>query len=102
KEYLFTGDMLAADEAERIGLVNHAVPADQLEETVMATARRLAKGASLAIRFNKRLVNKDLEERVDRLYETALAMEAITFQSTDHQEAVQAFAERRSPVFTRG
>lgn len=102
KEYLMTGDLLDAHEAERIGLVNHAVPSEQLEETVMTTARRLAEGASLAIRFNKRLVNKELEDRVSRIYDMALALEAVTFESADHRDAVQAFLERRAPEFARG
>ncbi|MBL7500498.1 enoyl-CoA hydratase/isomerase family protein [Frankia sp. CNm7] len=102
KEYLLTGDLLTGAEAERIGLVNHAVPAEEVLEQATATARRLAQGAALAIRFTKRLVNKDLEDRVDRIYEMALAMEAVTFRSADHLEAVKAFGERRAPVFARG
>jgi enoyl-CoA hydratase len=102
KEYLMTGDLLTAAEAERIGLVNHVVPGADLEEAAMAMARRLAKGAALAIRFNKALVNKELEERVNRIYEMAFAMEAITFRSADHLEAVAAFGERRAPTFQRG
>ena len=102
KEYLLTGDLLTGVEAERIGLVNHAVPREELEGAVMAVARKLAKGASLAIRFNKQLVNKELEDRVNRIYETALAMEAITFSSADHLEAVRAFGARERPTFTRG
>jgi enoyl-CoA hydratase/carnithine racemase len=102
KEYLFTGDLLSGPEAAEIGLVNHSVPADEVLDRAMETAHRLAKGASIAIRFNKRLVNKDLEDRVDRIYEMALAMEAVTFRSADHLEAVAAFAERRAPVFQRG
>ncbi|HVM67171.1 MAG TPA: enoyl-CoA hydratase-related protein [Acidimicrobiales bacterium] len=102
KEYLMTGDLLTAEEAERIGLVNHVVPADQLLDAAMGMARRLAKGAALAIRFNKQLVNKELEDRVARLYDMAFAMEAITFRSADHVEAVAAFGERRAPTFQRG
>jgi enoyl-CoA hydratase len=102
KEYLMTGDLLTAEEAERIGLVNHVVPADGLLEAAMGMARRLAKGAALAIRFNKQLVNKELEDRVARLYDMAFAMEAITFRSADHVEAVAAFGERRAPTFQRG
>jgi enoyl-CoA hydratase/carnithine racemase len=102
KEYLFTGDLLTGPEAARIGLVNHAVPADDVLPRATEFAQRLARGASLAIRFNKRLVNKELEDRVDRIYEMALAMEAVTFRSADHLEAVKAFGERRVPVFARG
>jgi enoyl-CoA hydratase len=102
KEYLFTGDLLTGAKAAEIGLVNHAVPAGEVLEQATALARRLAQGAALAIRFNKRLVNKELEDRVDRLYEMALAMEAVTFRSADHLEAVKAFGEKRAPVFIRG
>jgi enoyl-CoA hydratase len=102
KEYLLTGDLLTGVEAERIGLVNHAVPREELDGAVMRVARKLASGASLAIRFNKQLVNKELEDRVTRIYETALAMEAITFSSADHLEAVRAFGARERPNFTRG
>jgi len=83
-------------------LVNHVVPAAELETAAMAMARRLARGPALAIRFNKQLVNKELEERVTRLYEMAFAMEAITFRSADHVEAVASFTERRAPTFQRG
>ena len=102
KEYLMTGDLLSAVEAERIGLVNHVVAPEALEDAAMAMARRLANGPALAIRFNKQLVNKELEDRVARLYEMAFAMEAITFRSADHLEAVAAFGERRAPTFQRG
>ena len=71
-------------------------------DAVMKVARKLATGASLAIRFNKQLVNKELEDRVNRIYESALAMEAITFRSADHLEAVRAFGAREMPKFTRG
>lgn len=99
KEYLLTGDLLTAEEAERIGLVNHVVAKDELNDAVMKMAKRLAAGPQIAIRFNKRLVNKELEERVSRLYDLSLALEAITFETADHQEAVKAFLEKRKPVF---
>lgn len=99
KEYLLTGDLLSAAEADRIGLVNHVVARDALDDAVMSTARKLAAGPQIAIRFNKRLVNKELEEKVNKIYDLALALEAITFETADHQEAVRAFLEKRKPVF---
>jgi enoyl-CoA hydratase len=102
KEYLMTGNLLGAAEAERIGLVNHVVPAADLELAAMGMARELASGASLAIRFNKQLVNKQLAERVNQLYDMAFAMEALTFRSADHLESVRAFGAREAPTFTRG
>jgi len=99
KEYLLLGDLASAAEAERIGLVNYVVAPAELEGRAMAIARRLADGPSHAIRFNKRLVNKDLEERINRLYDLSLALEAITFETQDHKEAVKAFLEKRKPRF---
>jgi enoyl-CoA hydratase len=99
KEFLMQGDLLDATTAERIGLVNHVVEPEALDDAVMAAARRLAAGASIAIRFNTRLVNKELEDRVNRIYDMALAMEAVTFASKDHLEAVDAFLNKRTPVF---
>jgi enoyl-CoA hydratase len=101
KEYLMTGDLLSAAEADHLGLINHVVPAADLDETVMKMARKLAAGPQIAVRFNKRLVNKDLEERVSRLYDLSLALEAITFETKDHQEAVRSFLDKRKPVFGR-
>jgi enoyl-CoA hydratase len=99
KEYLLTGDLLTATEADRIGLVNHVVARDALDEAAMNMARKLAAGPQIAIRFNKRLVNKELEEKVNKIYDLALALEAITFETADHHEAVRAFLEKRKPVF---
>src|SRR5439155_1348849 len=58
KEYLLTGDPLTAAEAERIGLVNHVVPAAELDGQAMAFAARLAAGAPLAVRYTKLAANK--------------------------------------------
>ena len=65
----------------------------------MAMAHKLAAGPQIALRFNKRIVNKDLEDRVNRLYDLSLALEGLTFYTADHREAVQAFLDKRDPVF---
>ena len=102
KEYLMTGDLLSAQEADRLGLVNHVVEPEELEAAGMAMAQRLAAGATHAIQFNKRLVNKALEDQVSRLYDLALAMECVTFETADHKEAVDAFLNKRTPEFGGG
>ena len=101
KELLMTGDLLEADQAERYGLVNHVVPADEVLASATAMAQRLASGPRHAIEFNKRLCNKELEDRVNRLYDLAFALEAITFDTDDHREAVDAFLSKRAPDFNR-
>ncbi|MDI2128278.1 enoyl-CoA hydratase/isomerase family protein [Yinghuangia seranimata] len=99
KEYLMTGDMMTADEALRYGLVNHVCPAAEVRTRAAALAERLAAGPQIAIRFNKRLANTELADRVNRLLDTSLALEAVTFETADHREAVTAFLERRHPHF---
>ena len=65
----------------------------------MAMARRLAAGPAHAIQFNKRIVNKMLEDQVSRLYDLALALECVTFDTADHREAVDAFMNKREAKF---
>lgn len=99
KEYLMTGDLLSAADAERIGLVNHVVAPEAVVAAATSMARRLAEGPMHAVQFNKRIVNKMLEDQVSRLYDLALALECVTFDTADHQEAVRAFLDKRLPEF---
>jgi len=99
KEYLLTGDPLTAAEAERIGLVNHVVPAAELDAQAMAFAVRLAAGAPLAVRYTKLAVNKLVKEALNVAFDTSTALELLTFHSEDHREALAALREKRSPVF---
>lgn len=99
KEYLMTGDLLTAAEAERTGLVNHVVPADRVLDEAIAFAGRLAKGATLAIRFAKLSVQRTILQSMLNGLDASLALEAITGFSKDHQEAVEAFSEKRPPKF---
>jgi enoyl-CoA hydratase len=102
KEYLMTGDILTAAQAERFGMVNYVYPGERLRAEAQKLAERLAAGPRLPIQFNKRLANADLVDRVNRVLDSALAMEAITFESSDHKEAVKAFLEKRAPAFGKG
>lgn len=99
KEFLMTGDIMDANEAFRIGLVNHLYPKDGLRDAAQALAQRLARGPQVAIQFNKRLANAELVERVNRALDASLAMEAITFGTADHREALKAFLEKRPASF---
>jgi enoyl-CoA hydratase len=101
KEYLMTGDLMDAPTAERLGVVNHVYPGASLMDEATKLAQRLAAGPSIAIQFNKRLANAEVRDRVERLLDTSLAMEAVTFETEDHREAVRAFLEKRRPQFGR-
>ena len=99
KEYLMTGDLLTAKEAERIGLINRVVPAEKLIPTAMELAGRLANGPTKAIRWTKVSVNKILRDTVNLVLDTSLALEKQCFATEDHKEAVKAFLEKRTPRF---
>lgn len=99
KEYLMTGDLIAARDAERIGLINHAVPGEELDAAVAAFAARLSKGAVKAIRWTKMSVNIGLKQLAHSIMDASLAYEALSNATGDHQEAINAFREKRKPVF---
>ena len=99
KQYLLTGDPLSATEAERIGLVNRVVPAADLADEAMKFATRLAAGAPLAVRYTKLAVNKLVKDALNIAFDISSALELVTFHSEDHQEALAAIREKRTPVF---
>jgi enoyl-CoA hydratase len=100
KEFLLTGNAVAAPEAARMGLINHAVPAAELDATVQRFTRQLANGAPLAIQFTKATVNIPLRQAIESVLESSLALEMITFRSEDAKEGVAAFLAGRKPQFT--
>ncbi len=99
KEYLMTGDLMSATQAADIGLINHAVPSEELNDRVDQFADRLANGASNAIRWSKVSANIGLKQLAHSIMDASLAYEAMSNVSADHQEAVNAFREKRKPEF---
>ncbi len=95
-----TGDQIRADEAERMGLINHAVEEAELDAKVDAFADRLAAGATQSIKYTKVAVNIGLRQLAHSILDASLAYESITNFSKDHQEAVNALKEKRRPMFT--
>jgi enoyl-CoA hydratase len=100
KRYLMTGDTIGAKDAEQIGLINEALPQDQVLPTAIAFAQRLANGPIKAIGWTKMSINEFLRHQVNLILHTSLATEYLCFESTDHAEAVNAFVEKRTPQFT--
>jgi enoyl-CoA hydratase len=100
KEYLFTGDLMTATEAHRIGLINHVVPAEELDAKVYGLARRLAAGAMKSIRWTKQVINIPLRQIAHSSMDLSLSLETQSNLTRDHQEAVWAFAAKRAPKFT--
>lgn len=100
KEFLFTGDPLLAPEAARIGLINHAVPAAELDARVNEFAQRLANGAARAIQWTKASINIGLKQLAHSMMDASMAYEALSNVTADHREAVQAMIEKRKPEFS--
>jgi len=99
KQYLLTGDPVPAAEAERIGLVNHVVGASELHGVALAMAQRLAAGAPLALQYTKSAVNQQVKAALQLSFDYSIAHELVTFQTSDHAEALQALVDRRPPRF---
>jgi len=98
-EMIWTGDLVDAEEAQRIGLVTRVVPHDELEAATEELAFKIATGPPLAIKESKRLIynglNTDLESALREVIRSYTTLGA----SEDHREALRAFLEKREPVF---
>jgi len=98
-EYLLTGDFLEAQEAERLGVLNRLVSADDLESETMSLARKIANGPPIAIRLIKSQVREGIGLDFNSALRLSVADEAISIGSEDHEEGVTAYREKRPPVF---
>lgn len=100
KYWLMTGDLMSANEAMDLGLVNRVVPEGQALAEAEALARRLAAGAPYAVQSTKVSVNKIIKAVSNLVLPLSLALEEISMSKEDHREAVRAFQEKREPNFT--
>jgi 2-(1,2-epoxy-1,2-dihydrophenyl)acetyl-CoA isomerase len=98
-EYAATGRDCGAEEAERVGLVNRVVSPDDLEKATMELAQTLAGGPTRTYGLIKRTLNKALSCDLQELLDYEAMIQQIASESEDHREGVQAFLEKRPPVF---
>ncbi|HXG39268.1 MAG TPA: enoyl-CoA hydratase-related protein [Bacteroidota bacterium] len=98
-EYAALGNDITAQEAERVGLVNKAVPAADLEQATMELAEKLAKAPTKSIGLIKRTLNKALSSDLDTLLDYEAYIQEIASLTEDHKEGVQAFLEKRPAQF---
>ena len=94
-ELIFTADTIDAKQAEKIGMVNHVVPAEELMNTAIAMAEKIASKAQVAIRTSKMALRRGIDCDIN----TAVTYEALAFATCfgteDQKDAMKAFVEKR-------
>ena len=98
-ELLFTGDVIDAEEAQRIGLVSRVVPHDDLLPAAMTLARRIAANPPLAVQRLKAGLRRALDPDWRDLGAWVSASLAELFRTEDHREGVASFLEKRAPSY---
>jgi len=99
KEIALFGDIIGADEAERLGIVNRVVSDDELDGVVAEWADRLAAGPPLALQMTKRMLSNAFSLSLAEALNAEAAAQTVNFGSKDTKEGVLAFLEKRAPVF---
>ena len=100
KELLMTGDMLSAQEAIDLGLINHVVLEEQLDAKVAEIANKILSNPRWAVRWTKSTVNITLREIAVKVMDAGLAYELISNTLEDRKEAIAAFKEKRPAKFS--
>ncbi len=98
-ELIFTGDVIDAAEALRIGMVSRVVPHEELMTTARELARKIAAGPTLALRMSKFAIYRSLHQTLEESLELMALMQSMLHGTEDHREGVQAFLEGRAPQF---
>ena len=99
RELYFTADLVDAQHALLLGLVNRVVPDAQLEDETMALAARIARGPRIALRYMKRNLNAAETGRLGDVLDLEAWHHTRCGMTEDHREAAKAFVEKREPVF---
>ncbi|KKC30374.1 3-hydroxybutyryl-CoA dehydratase [Caldanaerobacter subterraneus subsp. pacificus DSM 12653] len=99
KELIYTGDMIDAEEALRIGLISKVVEQDKLLEEAYGIAKKIMSKGLVAVSLAKEAINKSLEVDIDSGMEYEANAFAMCFGTQDQKEGMVAFLEKRAPKF---
>ncbi len=98
-ELILTGDMIDAEEAFDLGLVNHVYPSDELVEETMKIASKIASKSPIALQMAKEAVKTASRSTLDEGLRREIDLFSVCFSSEDKEEGVAAFLEKRNPDF---
>jgi methylmalonyl-CoA decarboxylase len=101
KEMFFTAQSLSAERAERLGILNHMVPAEELEEFTYNLARSIAKNSPLSIKVIKEQIRllANAHPLSPHTFERVQGLRRLVYDSKDYAEGINAFFSKRPPVF---
>ncbi len=99
KEFAYFGERMDSKEAERLGIVNKVVPAEELMKVTQEWASKLSQGATTAIGLTKRAFNRSFVTELPEALEYEAYLQEMASHTADHKEGVKAFYEKRQPTF---
>jgi len=99
KELVLLADVISADEAYRMGLVNYVVPEEDLDSKVSEVASKAASGPPRAIAMSKAMLNRSFSNSLAEAIDQEGTSQTFNFTTKDISEAMKAFQEKRSPEF---
>lgn len=100
REFLFTGRLVTMEEAVELGLLNCAVPREELDAKVDSVVQAILGNPGRAVQLTKNVLNLPLRQAAMATMDLGMANELISSFSADHREAVDAMLEKRKPTFT--
>lgn len=100
-ELTYTGGMIGAERAERLGLFNRVVPAAELEPAARGLAGQIASAPAVPLAYAKRALRASLTMTLDEILELEVEAQLAAFRSPDFREGITAFIEKRAPRFGR-
>lgn len=99
-EMLVTGRFISADEAQRTGLINHAVPAEELDRALSALVQTICEKSPVAVRTGKAMYRRQCGMDLDKAYAYASDVMAENMMADDVGEGIDAFMQKRPPKWT--
>ncbi|SDL95922.1 enoyl-CoA hydratase/isomerase family protein [Bacillus sp. OK048] len=100
-ELMFTGEQITAEQAYQLGIINRITENDSLLDEVYSVAQKLVDGPGMSMGFAKKLVNRSIHADLDETFELESFAQGLCFESKDLEEGVNAFYEKRNPIFNR-